>query len=382
MIQQPGRLKKYIFEQLISKFDLLDFFDFIDNDRDPLLFYRWVEKWRDHEFSPTQRLLVIDTDSDYYPEDQLRTYGNNCYNFFNSCRHFNISTEFIIFVSGSFNKHKEIYSLCDLFNLTNPQVVECLNSPKDTPVHSQFDEIEYNSDRINKLFSCLNGTLRPYRLLFLCYLRENNLLDLGHVTYHFKESIKNKVNPVTDVSTLSDKSCGVHLRTTYPFTRTHEHYKYSKEEIRIFEKHANEFMHKNFNYPALEKENIWDIQLEFLQSSLINIVTESAYHYPHQHPSEKLLKPIGVKRPFIIVGPAGLLKELQEFGFKTFNECWDETYDDLRDPSLRMSAIIDVLNNFKTVDVLWLAEKIKPIVEFNFNHYKNNFIDTGVSRWL
>lgn len=381
MINQPPRLKKYIYDQLNAEFDLLDHFDFIDNDHDPILFYNWVKKWKDFEFKPFQRLLVIDTDSDYYSEDQFSTYGNNCFNFFNSCQYFNIPTEFIIFISGSFNKHKEIYKLCDLFNLANPTVIECTYIADNTPIHKPINDIEFNLDKIDKLFSCLNGTKRAYRLLFLCYLKEYNLLDLGYVTYHFKQSIKDHGGQKL-LPKLGMAECDIHLRCTWPHSRTYEFYKLSKEEINLFEKHSNFFDNKNFNYPELELQNIWNLQMDFLQKSLINVVTESAYHYPHQHSSEKFLKPITTKRPFIVVGPAGLLKELRGFGFKTFDQFWDESYDEIIDPSQRMAAIVNTINSLKSTNVKTLAKKIQPLVEFNFHLYKNKFAETGLARRL
>ena len=44
------------------------------------------------------------------------------------------------------------------------------------------------------------------------------------------------------------------------------------------------------------------------------------------HITEKTYKPIAFMQPFILVAAAGSLRHVQDMGFKTFNEFWDESY--------------------------------------------------------
>ena len=52
---------------------------------------------------------------------------------------------------------------------------------------------------------------------------------------------------------------------------------------------------------------------------------------------EKIWKPILSHQPFIVLGPKGFLKVLKEFGFQTFFDKIDETYDDIKDDKARWS---------------------------------------------
>jgi hypothetical protein len=167
-----------------------------------------------------------------------------------------------------------------------------------------------------------------------------------------------------------------------PYSRINEHFKKSATDIEVYNKHASKFLGKVSNYPELENTDIWDLQPAFLQNSLVNLVTETAYHYPWPHPSEKTLKPILVKRPFIIVGSCGLLSSFKSFGFKSFDSIWDESYDSITDPSDRMQAIVTLLHDLSKLDINTLINAVQPIVEFNFNHYKNNFVDSGLIKWF
>lgn len=44
-------------------------------------------------------------------------------------------------------------------------------------------------------------------------------------------------------------------------------------------------------------------------------------------PTEKTVRPMVGNRPFIVYGPVNYLRNLQQLGFQTFAEVWDESYD-------------------------------------------------------
>lgn len=41
----------------------------------------------------------------------------------------------------------------------------------------------------------------------------------------------------------------------------------------------------------------------------------------------------------------GSLKYLQSYGFRTFSDLWDESYDDIEDPQQRLSAVIGTMKS-------------------------------------
>ncbi len=48
-------------------------------------------------------------------------------------------------------------------------------------------------------------------------------------------------------------------------------------------------------------------------------------------------------QPFIIFGNPHSLKKLKEYGFKTFDKWWDESYDEELDFNIRFEKIVKVL---------------------------------------
>jgi hypothetical protein len=63
------------------------------------------------------------------------------------------------------------------------------------------------------------------------------------------------------------------------------------------------------------------------------------------HLTEKSLRPIACKQPFILAATHGSLQYLKDYGFKTFDSVWDENYDTIEDPYQRMLAIIQLMKN-------------------------------------
>jgi len=57
--------------------------------------------------------------------------------------------------------------------------------------------------------------------------------------------------------------------------------------------------------------------------------------------TEKTLKPISMKFPFLLVGTRGFLKKLRELGFQTFDSIIDESYDDEKDHVKRAAMVCE-----------------------------------------
>jgi hypothetical protein len=380
---RPNRIKEKTWNELTAKFNVLDYFDFLDNDHDPRLFYQWCEKWSQHSFAPNERLLVIDTDTDYYQENQIHPNGNNIYNFFKCCGYFNIPTEFLIFVSGTFGKNKEVFQLCNYFNLQPPVVIEHLYLNNQSIEQQTIQDIGFNPGQISKLYFCLNGTLRTYRGLLLCHLIEHNLLDQGYLTYHFRDSIKDNT-PRSSIDTgILPK---IPLRNNIPSTRINDYFAKLPIDYEVYDKHFRQLLITNkslSDYLDIHDDNdIWNLQPTFLQHALINLVTETAFNYPYPYMSEKTVKAILIKRPFIVVAGSGLLQVLKEFGFKTFDSVWDESYDQIKDHALRLHAVVDLLSSLSNANLEELIKQTQSICDYNFNHYVNNYTDTGLIKYI
>jgi hypothetical protein len=116
-----------------------------------------------------------------------------------------------------------------------------------------------------------------------------------------------------------------------------------KEAIRRFidsnYKHGHERLYNFIDNYCSDKDYIYDtnslvdeqssnINLDVHTITFCNIVTETLTEENLLFFSEKIIKPIFSLQPFIIIGNRNSLKKLKEYGFKTFDRWWDESYDE------------------------------------------------------
>jgi hypothetical protein len=105
--------------------------------------------------------------------------------------------------------------------------------------------------------------------------------------------------------------------------------------------------------------------------SLLYLVTETVATGRRHHLTEKTFKPIAMGMPFVIVGTQGSLQYLRSYGFKTFGDLWDESYDDESDDSRRIEKIAQVLKHLESTDRQAVFESAHEIIEHNWNHFYN-----------
>lgn len=105
--------------------------------------------------------------------------------------------------------------------------------------------------------------------------------------------------------------------------------------------------------------------------SLLHVITETVYHGRKLHLTEKTFKPIVMQQPFVLVSCRGSLEYLRSYGFKTFSEFWDESYDDATDDYriLKIGKLLNDLDDLSIREKQQLQQAIAPIVEHNFNWF-------------
>lgn len=75
----------------------------------------------------------------------------------------------------------------------------------------------------------------------------------------------------------------------------------------------------------------------------IHLVAETLFDTNEVYLTEKVFKPMVMSQPFIIFGPPGTLAVLRRYGFKTFDNVWDESYDQETDHDRRMDLILQLI---------------------------------------
>jgi len=89
--------------------------------------------------------------------------------------------------------------------------------------------------------------------------------------------------------------------------------------------------------------------------------------------SEKILKPCAYRHPFITWAPAGYLKWLRSWGFETFDNCIDESYDLEEDDDKRLAMIINEVARLNaTPNDYFLDTETQRRLDTNYNRFYNS----------
>ena len=101
------------------------------------------------------------------------------------------------------------------------------------------------------------------------------------------------------------------------------------------------------------------------QNTLFDVVLETLVDDSRIHLTEKILRPIACGQPFLLVGTANSLAYLKQYGFKTYGDFLDESYDEEPDIIKRMEKVIAVMSNLKDKDYA----AIKDIADWNRQYF-------------
>ena len=196
---------------------------------------------------------------------------------------------------------------------------------------------------VQKTFLIYNrawGGTREYRLRFVELLIQLNLQDLCKTT----------VNPI-------EPDLGVHYET----------YHFKNPAWR-----PQTVLENYFSANPTPSYYSASFDMEDYNTTDIEVVLETLFDDDRLHLTEKSLRPIACAQPFILAGTPGSLEYLRSYGFKTFADIWDESYDLVEDPAERLIQIAELMNQIRH----WLPhvrerkmDEARAIADYNKQHF-------------
>lgn len=125
-----------------------------------------------------------------------------------------------------------------------------------------------------------------------------------------------------------------------------------------------------------EVDGWWGLGADFFyQKAFASFVNESYVHETTDigpYLSEKIMKPLAHGHPFLLFCSVGALANLQELGFETFGDIFDESYDQIQNPRLRFEHLLREVRRICALDNAILADmttRITPRLQHNYNHF-------------
>jgi hypothetical protein len=108
---------------------------------------------------------------------------------------------------------------------------------------------------------------------------------------------------------------------------------------------------------------------ELYQSILIDVVVESHVAGKTFFPTEKTVRPMLLKKPFIVFGSCDYLAYLRQMGFRTFGDFWDEDYDgyETADRLIKIKILVDSLAQKPMKELEAMYWDMQYTLDHNYN---------------
>jgi hypothetical protein len=116
----------------------------------------------------------------------------------------------------------------------------------------------------------------------------------------------------------------------------------------------------------------WLTNFNEAADSLVYVPTETVYFGRRTHITEKTFKAIALEMPFVLVAPAHSLEYMRSYGFKTFGNVFDESYDKEVNDIVRIEKVTKLLKDLDNLSVKerqQIHQACLPAVEHNYNHF-------------
>ncbi len=113
------------------------------------------------------------------------------------------------------------------------------------------------------------------------------------------------------------------------------------------------------------------VQTDFL-NSYVSLVSETMIKSGEIFPTEKIFKAIAGFHPFIVVASPGFLELLKDFGYETFSNWFDESYDKEENLEKRIDMILSEIKKLTLKSHSELQDmslEMLPVLKHNVNNF-------------
>ena len=223
----------------------------------------------------------------------------------------------------------------------------------------------------DKRFIFRNANPREHRLYFAAELRSRNLLEKSYYSWLNRYYVPKEKN----------------------YDWTIRKYNIDESNSENLKKHMKEFMDGSPYLIDHDAENIGEglnqrfLQPQMFADSYFTFVTETTFDNLEGENvlflTEKIYQPILQYHPFIVAACPGMLAYMQKYGYQTFPELFDESYDREQDLKKRTKMILDNIEHVSNMPVNQLHDiYYSDSFQAKLVHNKKLFIEQkGKTKW-
>jgi len=213
-------------------------------------------------------------------------------------------------------------------------------------------------------FNRITGGARSYRSFLVAELAKHNLLQHGHVSY-------------SDVCPINNNSYSENMMDA--ISQFGLDADYVSEAKNVLDTVEFPLRIDHLTKPNIPNGSQTLGAVPESMESFLHVVTETCYWETKCHLTEKIFKPVVARQPFVLLGCANNLQYFSKYGFKTFGNWWDESYDQILDPVKRLQAVVGIVRDIcnKTDQELEsMLEDMQMVLDHNYNwFYNKEFLD-------
>jgi hypothetical protein len=112
-----------------------------------------------------------------------------------------------------------------------------------------------------------------------------------------------------------------------------------------------------------------DSGIALYKDIFVDVISEAHVSGKTFYPTEKIARPMWLKKPFLVFGSKDFLCYLRQMGFQTFWDYIDETYDGYegRERYIKMLEVIDTLGKKTKDELQQMYKDMQPVLEHNYN---------------
>ena len=212
-------------------------------------------------------------------------------------------------------------------------------------------------------FLYLNNRVTYYRYLLYKQLEYKNLLQYGMYSWNGWISDNTTYrDPIVDFSTYAQHG-------NYKNEAEHQFVDYVMSNLDINVSKISDDAVDLTSDPLAEGSKV---NPDWIANTYFSVVTETHVGDGPSHITEKIYKLIFCCHPFIVIGPRYHLETLHRYGFKTFPEMFDESYDLMPESFEKYNLVSEQIKFYTTDEGKKKLDRIFPILrntlEYNRNH--------------
>lgn len=136
------------------------------------------------------------------------------------------------------------------------------------------------------------------------------------------------------------------------------------------------------HYTSFNLYDFSDPITKFYKSIFVDLVGENHVLGDTFFPSEKTIRPMLLKKPFIVFASKDFLAYLRQMGFRTFSDFWDEDYDGYEqgDRLRRIYKIIDYIGSMSKNQLEKMYWDMQYTLDYNYDILVNKKFKKSITK--